>query len=256
MKNQTKRLSCLLLATVFTLPAVAFADGHIQANLAESWRITPKPGHGADFVEAFKKHLELRASKNDPKVWKTYSPVIGDDLSYYVVRSCCHTWADADSYAEWSAGAGVSEHWNKNVDKHVASYSHYYAEQDFENSNWPEDDSEYRFFAVTSFYPKPGHVGKRNAAKAQLSQHAKAGKWGRHWGWGESIGGAPAIYVVSPYRNYGEMAPLETSLFETIAEQAGSEDKATELFQAFNDTMKGSSYTVYRLESDMSMKDR
>ncbi len=255
MKFSLSRFVVCVLIVYGTTHGAVLADGHEAPNVVDAWYVTVKPGHDAQFVEAFKKHLALRKGKGDPRAWKVYSPVVGDHLDYYVIRHCCSTWADMDSYRAWSAEAGVFEDWNRNVDEHVARYRHLMGALDMANSNWPEDDSDYPYYGVTRFKPKMGQMRQVEAAKKELSDAAKAGNWPRYWSWGNQIGGKSTVYIVSPFKDYASMKPPEPSFFEFLSTELGSERKATAAVARFNDAMQGSSYTVYRRIDDMSMPD-
>ena len=45
--------------------------------------------------------MGFRSEHGDPWRWDAYTPLLGDDLDRFAVRSCCHNWADIDTY-RWS----------------------------------------------------------------------------------------------------------------------------------------------------------
>lgn len=242
----------ILFAVAIVLAAPVFADSH--ENVADSWRVVVKDGHDQEFEEAYKAHLKHRKRKGDTRAWKTYAPILGDDLNHYVIRYCCVSYAEMDGYRAWSVDKKMNDHWNDNVDPHVESYRHYFSELDLENNNWPEEDPGYTMFGVTQWKVKSGRGGAAAAAKKSLSDHAKDGGWPRNWAWSDRIGGKDVLTLVSPYMNYADMKGPEGGFVGFLAGRVG-EEAAGKMLSGFSENFHGSSYTVYRLMDEMSMKD-
>lgn len=242
---------CLILSFV---SAGVVAQDEPQGNLAEVWVVTVKDGMDNEFRDAFKKHIEFRARKNDPREWRTYTPVIGDELDHYLIRYCCISHADIDNYTEWSREAKAGEHWNENVDESVESYRHYLQTVDFDNSSWPDGDPAFQLFGVTRYTHKMGVAPEIEASKTALSTAAKEGEWPRSWAWLRNTGGSGKLELVVPYMNYAEMAPAEESFAEFLARLHGA-DRAREMIDAFTDNFTATDYTVYRYIPDMSMNN-
>jgi len=255
------KISMKLLAFGFCLVAFVGLPFVAQAqdeeadppNMADLWIVHVEAGKSAAFEEAFKSHIAFRAENGDPRAWNTYTVAVGEDLGAYGIRFCCIDLADADSYDAWDAEAGAGEHWNANVDQYVDSYEHYYTTTDFENSNWPEGETNYSLFGVTRWVLKQGAFRQMNEAKGKMSSLAKEHGWPRYWSWQSQIGGSNVISIVSPYENYAGMEPPEQSFFEFLVEHMESPEAAGELLGSFSSSFKSSSYTVYRLRDDLSM---
>jgi hypothetical protein len=256
MKFSMKSLALgLCMLALFGLPVVMQAqEGDANPpNKADLWVIHVKTGMAAEFEAAFTAHLAFRAEKGEPRAWNTYTVAIGDDLGAYGIRFCCVHWADVDKYVAWSEESGVDAHWNENVDQYVDSYEHYFSTQDFKNSNWPEGDTKFTLFGVTTWQVKQGADRTMNEAKAKLSSLAKEHGWPRHWAWNSRIGGSSTLAIVSPYENYAGMEPPEKSFAEFLTEHMDSPEEAIELLGSFSKSFKSSEYTVYRLREDLSM---
>lgn len=237
---------------LFVLSGPVAAQDEPPGNQAEVWVVTVKDGMDSEFREAFKDHIKYRVRKNDPWEWRTYTPIIGDDLNHYVIRYCCTDHAGLDSYRQWTQEAKTGEHWNEKVDPTVASYRHYLQTVDFDNSNWPEGDPAFQLFGVTRYTHKMGVASSIEAGKTALSTSAKEGNWPRSWAWLRNTGGAGNLELVVPYMDYAEMAPTEESFAEFLARLHGA-DKAGEMLQSFSDNFTATDYTVYRYLPDMSM---
>lgn len=232
----------IVLLGAFFMPAVNAQEG----NVAEIWVMHVKDGQSEAFEAAFTKHVAQRNKANDAREWRVYVPVVGEHLGYYVVRYCCANWSDLDDYAAWTMQSKIDEHWNKNVDKHVASYEHYLDLVDFANSNWPEDDADIAMVGITRFNMKGGTTAAVNETKSRMSQIAKEGNWPRSWAWLSRVGGKGGLMLASPYKSWADMAPPEQNFVAFLAEQMGSRDEAQALWGRFGENIDSSSYSVYR----------
>jgi len=242
----------VLIVISFTLSSTAFS-ADAPANLADVWKMVPNDGQASQFESAFKEHLLFRKKQNDPRNWQTYTPVIGDDLNFYIVRYCCLNWADLDSYQQWSEQVKMMEHWNKIVAPFINRYEHYFSELDFANSNWPESTDGMEYFAVTQYQVKMGKGGTTVESKKTLSDYAKAMKWPYYWSWSDQIGAADELSLVIPYKTYADMAPPETSFYQAIVKHLNDKGKANTIFSQWSSNFASSHYTVYRLRADLSM---
>ena len=63
----------------------------------------PKADQAEAFEAALKAHMAKRVEMGDARSWQVYQAVTGDEMNNYVIRSCCHSWADKDSYQAWVA---------------------------------------------------------------------------------------------------------------------------------------------------------
>ena len=255
MKNVSKLLFIGICVLAFAgLSFNAVADSHESPpDKADLWIVHVKPGKAGEFEAAYKAHLEFRAEKGDPRDWETYTVAVGDDLGSYGIRFCCVDWADADAYDAWSAEAGAGDHWNANVDQYIKRYEHYYTAIDFENSHWPEGETNFSLFGVTRWELKLGSFQQMNDAKTKMSSLAKEHGWPRYWSWSSRVGGTGGISIVSPYENYAGMEPPEQSFTEFLIENMDSPEEALGLLNSFSTSFSSSTYTVYRLRDDLSM---
>lgn len=241
-----KKYLSLLLFILIT-PFAVFADNHEEV-IADVWVMTPKAGHEMKFEEAMKVHVAHRKANGDNRQWNVWRPVTGDDMNAYYVRSCCDTWAAQDEYVK--VASKLSDHFNETVGPHVESFRHNFSAMDSENSNWG-DGKGVTMVGVTTFYSKPGMGAVRSATVKQMSDLAKEKGWPRNWSWAYPIGGKSRMMLVTPFKNYADMAPLEESFGKFATKHIGEE--ATEkMFADWGSTMKGSSYKIYRHVKDLS----
>lgn len=247
---KTFAASCLVIMQLLLNTATA-ADK--PNSLADVWVMVPNAGQQANFEAAFKKHIAFRAEKGDPREWKTYTPTIGNDLNFYVVRFCCTKFKEIEAYQKWESDNKIQQDWNNNVNQYVASYRHGFNRLDFDNSNWPENNNDFKYFAVTDYQVKMGHGKSIEEGKKVLSDNAKAMKWPYSWSWSWRIGGTEGLSLVIPYKNYAGMTPPDKSFAKALTEHLGDEAKAEKIFKSWNDNFHATKYTVYVLRNDLSM---
>ncbi len=249
----TKRIVALVAPLLLVFSAPALGDKHeAPPDIADTWFVEVKGGMDDKFTEALKAHMEYRLKKGDARKYRTYLPVIGDDLNHYVIRYCCTSYEDMDAYTEWGKKAKVGDHWNDNVDQYVASYQHRLQKVDYANSNWPAEEPGFQLYGVTMYQHKMGKVGSIEAAKKALSDAAKAGEWPRYWSFLKDIGGDGRHALVTPFMNYSDMKPPEENFYQFLSRNHGAE-KADAMLAAWTDNFDSTTYTVYRYLPDLSM---
>jgi hypothetical protein len=248
-------ISLLALAACFS-PNLVFAQD--TPPLAEMWILIPKAGHAQELSDAIKEHMDFRSGHGDPWRWDSYTPLLGDDLDRFAVRSCCHNWADVDSYREWNNNnPAVGTHFGEHVAPHVEKYQHYFEEIDWANSHWNNEGGPYKYFAVTEFTVKAGESADFNAAREKMSQIAINQGWAdnkRSWLWATTIGGEPLISVIVPHVNFASMASTGEGFTDFLASQLGSAEAAAELMKKFSAATWGSDYQVWVHREELSMK--
>ncbi|MDX1676456.1 hypothetical protein [Arsukibacterium sp.] len=234
--------------TVWFLVSLLLSTGNVQAQekemLAEMWQMTPKAGMNQAFENNFKAHIEHRQKLGDPRQWHVYTPVLGDELNKYLIRSCCFEWKEMDSYQQWVKEKDPMTHWNKNVDDKVAHYGHYLAVMDMANSHWP-DGVTANYVGVTYYMIKPGHGSEVKAAVKIISDVAKAHNWPYHWSWSYTVSGEPGMHLAIPFENYAGMAPPEQKFNALMVKHLGGEDKAKAFWQTWASHFDKTSYNIY-----------
>lgn len=236
--------------------SIAVSANEKPANLADSWSVVPKSGMQDKFETALKKHLAFRSEKGDTRSWQVYTPIVGDDLNRYVIRFCCTKWNQVDAYVKWSLDNKVNDHWNKYVDKYVASYQHYYSRLDFDNSHWPDPAPDFKYFGVRDYQVKMGKGMALQNSKKMLSDYAKAMNWPYYWSWSQTIGGSEHFNLVLPFKDYADMTPPEQSFGKALAKHLGDQEKANKVFADWAANFKWTKYTIYRHRPELSMKEK
>lgn len=248
-----------VLAALFAAPFAVLADGHeAEPNLSSVWVFAPKQGMGAEFEAAVKEHVAFREANGDSRAWQMYSVAVGDKIGIYQVRACCFDWADQDAYVAENADKGFGAHFNETVGPYVDHTHHYFDENDWENSAWPDDLDGYQFYGVTTWTWKEDADPAVSEIRKEMSQMAIESGWGdeNYWLWHTRVGGKPILMIVSPYKNYADMAPPEKDFVEVLVEHSGkSAEEIGSMFQAFGSGFSSSEYTVWQHRPDLSLAD-
>ena len=153
-------------------PAAKSARG----TIASMWIIWPKPGQAREFEAGIKAHAAWRKTAGEGFNWSIYQPVVGSNLDFYVIRSEGHTWKDMDSEEAWSEKAKADEQYEKQAGQYSMRTEHYFSEDDNEHSHWIES-KDYKYFAVNTYFPKPGMRGERMGALNKIQKAITDEKW-------------------------------------------------------------------------------
>jgi hypothetical protein len=254
-KRQVKFVPGILAVLFFMLPAVGAAEDS-PPPLAEMWIVTPKADHGTEFYKAIGEHMAFRSEHGDPREWQAYNPLLGDELNRLAIRYCCFNWADQDGYQEWEEQAEeISAHFNEHVAPHAENWEHVFETMEWEQSHWPDDDSQFNLFAVTEFYVKPGEAAEFKAARDQILQIALNQGWAtddRAWLWASTIGGKPHQSIIIPHKNYASMDRGEESFSSFLAKHMGDEASAA-LLKQFSSSTRGSNFQIWVRQEEYSM---
>jgi hypothetical protein len=257
MRNATiTRAVLFLLVLFFAAPAAVIAQ-EAPPPLSEVWLITPKAGHGKEFHAGLAAHMAFRSEQGDPRAWRTYTPLLGEQLNRVAVRYCCFAWADADAYREWEDGKPeVQAHFDEHVAPHVESAAHYFETMDWANSHWSEAKGPYRLYAVTEFTVAPGQAGEFDAAREKMSQIAIEQGWASDdhvWLWATVIGGQARQSVIVPHQDFASFDRPGETLAQFLADRLGSAEAAAELMNRFQSATTGAEFQVWEHQAELSM---
>jgi len=247
----TGLFACLALGS----PVAGNADNNETPDpLTDVWYIVPKEDMEAQFEAAVKAHNKFRVESGESREWSIYVPVIGHNMNIYQFRSCCHSFADLDTYQAEGMEKGLGAHWNENVHQYVDHYHHYLERNDWEHSHMPEDGGPHKYYGVVSRVWKQGAGPGPNDARKRFSKIAKEQGWAddHQWLWLSRMGGKPVMMLVSPMENFADMAPSDPSFYDFLSEKLGSEDAADELFAEFSSGFESSDYTVWTEREDLT----
>ena len=220
-------------------------------NIADRWVLWPKAGHEKEFEAAVKEHAAWRKKAGEPFNWLTYQPIVGTDLTYYVIRSDNHSWKEFDAEDAWSTKAKVDDAYNQQIGQHVARVEHFFEETDTAHSQWV-DSPDYKYVGVTSRHLKPGSRGEVGAALDKIKKAITDEKWPYHYRIAWLHGGADTLRIVVPMKSYAEMAEPNPTVHAVLAKALGSEDSANATMKQFGSSFESGDYTVFAYRPDLS----
>jgi len=249
-------LVAMLALLCVTLPGMTLAAGKADAkvaagNIADRWVLWPKAGHTREFEAAVKEHAAWRKKAGEPFSWLTYQPIVGTDLTYYVIRSDNHAWKDFDTEDDWSRKAKSDEAYEQQVGVHVDRVEHFFEETDKDHSHWTES-KDYKYVGVTSMRLRPGMRADMSAALDKVQKAVNDEKWPYPYRLGWLIGGEDRLRLVVPMKSYAEMADPDPSIRKVLAKSLGSEDAAGATLKQFSSSFEGVDYTVFAYRPDLS----
>jgi hypothetical protein len=233
------------------LPGTGNVHAQDKEMLAEMWQMTPKTGMAQTFEKGLQEHIKHRQKLGDPRTWHVYTPVLGNELDSYLIRSCCYEWKEMDSYQQWIKDKDPMTHWYKNVDDKVAHYGHSMAIMDFANSNWPEDVIA-NYVGVTYYKIKSGHGSDVETDIKVISDVAKANNWPYHWSWSYPVSGEAGLHLAIPFENFAAMAPPEQKFNALMVKHLGGEDKAKAFWQNWASHFETTHYNIYHHRKELS----
>ncbi|WP_154222094.1 hypothetical protein [Marinicella rhabdoformis] len=251
-----KKLSKLLII-LLVLPSLCVAEDEKKEPtiLSDSWQMTPKAGHSAEFEKALIEHMKFRVEDNDPRSWQVFTPVTGSNISRYIVRSCCTTWAEFDAYDTWYMKSESRKHYFETVHPHVAQYNHNFSQLDTKNSSW-KDDAKANYVGVSTYKMKVGGWRKTGKAIEEVTKILKENNWPKSWSWSYPEGGEGVMQLVTPYENYAAMESPEETVYKVVKKHLKSEKKADKLFEQFRSGIESWEYQIYRHHKDLSMPEK
>ena len=226
-----------------------------RATMSDVFLVLPKSGMTAQFEEALRAHIAYRQDSGETRAWEAYTVALGTYPRVYQFRSGGMDWADFDAGVAEDAEKGLGAHWAANVDQYVEEFRHYIEVSDYDNSYWPEDIGQHRYYGVTSWSINESAGPAPYEARVELSRIGLEEGWtdtDGYWMWLSRIGGSPRLMIVSPYDSFADMAPPEQEYYEYVVEKVGQAE-ADRLFSTFSEGYTSSSFTVWAHRPDLSV---
>lgn len=223
----------------------------VPGNIADTWVMWPKAGQTKAFEAALKQHAAWRKNAGEGFTWSIYQPIVGEDLTFYVIRSGEHQWKDFDGNAAWETSTKSGDTFEQHVGPYVARMEHYFSETDPEHSHWI-DDKDYRYFSVTSYATKSGTRGERTDALNKIQKAIVDEKWPYPYEISNGIGGREPLMIVVPMKTYADMADPNPSLMTVLGKSLGSEAAAASTMKQFGGTVEQARTTIYEYRPDLS----
>ena len=214
-----------LMAGLSTSVAVAQEEEQNE-GIARVVLITPKDGHEEALEEAITDYHHYMGGKEGAMRYQWYSIETGPDTGKYIARSGGHNWADFDATHDWDKKAG--EKFASDVNPHVADVDIFITRSDRELGMWPESMEGYQYFMVSNWNIKPGKGSVFNDGIKKIDAALKAGGWPNYYSFTYNVTGGKGntVTLVSPRKNYADMAEKEPGFMDIMNKAMGEEEAA------------------------------
>jgi len=223
----------IMVASLALLGSMSIAvaqDEEKNDGLARVVLITAKDGHAKALEEAIVKYHHFMGKKEGAMRYTWYSIETGKDTGKYIARSGNHNWADFDAKHDWEAEAGAK--FASLVQPHIASAIVTITQNDDTLGIWPDSLEGYEYFSVSSWRINPGHYAAFSEGLKKIDAALKEGDFPGYYSFIDTVSGGDgnSISLVSPRKNYADMAPKKPTFMEIMAKAMGEEE--TKAFMA------------------------
>lgn len=244
---QIKKILIVLasLALISPVSQAVAQDDEKTDGLANVVLITAKDGHAKALEDAITAYHHYMADKPGAWRWQWYSITTGPNTGSYLARSGNHNYADFDATHDWDDAAGAK--FESDVQPHIASAVSTITRTDDEIGIWPENMDDYELFSVTQWHVKQGKGREFNEGLKKIDAILKAGNWPSYYAFVYPVSGAKGnlVTIVSPRKNFADMAPKDPEFMDIIGEAMGEEEGgafmsefATTYFQGQNSLLR------------------
>lgn len=242
----------LVAATLLLLPTSAAAQGMSGGNVSEIVRISVRDGHGVEFEEGVKRHMEMAEDQGNPSPWLVWEVMTGERTGEYVVGTFGHAWSDFDVMPDDPQRAQQS--FTRNVEPHLAAaeVSFWTLREDL-SAAMPEGEPT-PFLQVYHYMPRPDGAMTAEQGFTQVKEAALAADWpGATWMIQQLVNGGPGPHyaVVIPTESFADMEEPSPSMYEMLVEEMG-EDETNAMFEAFVGAMRSEASEMFAFRRDLS----
>jgi len=225
---QFKR-TLIALASIALIACTAQAvaqDEEKTDGLANVVHITAKEGHKKALEEGITAYHHFMGDKKGAWRYQWYSIVTGPDAGTYIARSGNHNYADFDTTNDWdeAAGAEFASLVAPHIDTAVATITR----GDDDLGIWPDSMEGYTLFSVTQWHIKQGKSRQFNEGLKKIDAVLKAGNWPNYYAFTYPVSGGKGnqVSLVTPHKNYADMAPTDPKFIDVMNEAMGEEETA------------------------------
>lgn len=242
------------LIALFLLSTAVQAQEEQNEDVATLWTITAVDGKDAELESAIKTFHEFMADKDGHWTWEWYSILTGEGTGSYLARSGGHAWADMDAEHDWDDE--VDAYFGENLAPLIESATRTITVGEDEVVHWPESLDDYNYFRVTEWAIKAGQGSAFSTNLKKVHEALQEGGWGGYYYFAHNNSGTRAntLSLVTPHKNWADMAEKEPNFFSVLTEALG-EEEAGATMAAFSETYKAGNMTTLRWRKDLNPKD-
>jgi len=223
-------IKVLMLITSLMLAMFMSTTG-VQAQqedvgLAQVVLITARDGQSKALEKAITGYHHYMADKKGAMRYQWFSITTGPDTGKYIARTGNHNWADFDATHDWDEEAAAR--FASDVQPYIADADVIITRTDDELGIWPDTMEGYKYFLITDWYIKTGHIGAFNSGLKKIDGILKQGNWPNYYAFVRNVSGGHSnqITLVSPRKSFADMAPKDPSFIDAMSKSMGAEEAA------------------------------
>ena len=223
------------LALIINMSYAVAQDEEKSDGLARVVLITAKDGQEKALEAAITKYHHYMGDKKGAWRYNWYSIVTGPDTGKYIARSGGHNWADFDAEHDWDEAAGAK--FMSDVQPHIADADIMITKTDDELGIWPESMEGYQYYSVTKWHIKSGKGNAFNGGLKKINAILNEGDWPNYYAFTSAVSGGKGntMTLVSPRKNFADMAAKEPSFYDVMNKAMG-EDETKAFLAEWNTT--------------------
>jgi quinol monooxygenase YgiN len=243
-------LICSVSLLAVASPVIA-QDEETNDGLARMVHIRAKAGHSQDLEKAITEYHHYMGDKEGAWRYQWYSILTGPNSGDYLARSGGHNWADFDADFDWQDEAGAK--FRAEVAPYIEDADVMLTRTDQERGIWPDDISGYEYYTVTEWHIMPGHGSDFSEGLTKIDGALKEGGWPNYYSFFYTVSGGHGntITLVSPRKNYADMAPKEPEFMDVMKEAMG-EEEAEKFLDGWYKTFKRGDYYMVAYRPELS----
>jgi hypothetical protein len=241
------------LAMLCSMSIAVAQDDEKNDGLARVALITAKEGHNKALEEAIVKYHHFMGTKKGAMRYQWWSIVTGENTGKYLARSGDHNWADFDAEHEWQDEAGKM--FAEVVRPHIANaVVTIMGPYDDEIGMWPDSMEGYQYVSVTQWHIRPGHGSAFNEGLKKIDTTLKAGGFPGYYTFVNAVSGGNGntVMLVSPKKNFADMAPKKPSFMDIMGEAMGGEDETKAFMSDWGGTFKSGQNMLLKYMAEQS----
>ncbi len=214
----------LFLALIGNISFAVAQDEEENEGIAQVVLITPKNGEAKALEDAITAYHHYVADKEGAFRWQWFAILTGPDTGSYIARTGSHDWADFDATHDWDEEAAAN--FASNVQPHIDSVTATMTRTDRDLGIWPDSLDGYNYFSVTRWTIKQGKDAAFKEGLKKIDATLKEGGWPTHYGFNYPVSGGKGnqITLVSPRKNFADMAPKEPEFIDVLNSAMGEEE--------------------------------
>ena len=216
------------LSPLLFTPTLTSAQGP-GGNVTQIFVNKVKPGAGAQYEAARKRHMEWHKKKSDTWEWFTWEVITGEGAGQFIVGSFGHAFKDFDGRDAFEAEDGADAAMNMGPFLDATVQSLYLYRPDLSMPTGAQSPA--KFSQVTHFYLKPEGVNDFSDGIKKVNEAAKKTSYPIHPLWYQLFNGGegPEYVLVSGRDSWAEFQPPDKSLDAMVEEALGKPQGAAVL---------------------------